>query len=401
MKCPKCDARLPDGYRFCYKCGTMFAFPGETPEESVRLAKEQYQKYVQYVRAQQSQQEQQPQPSQQPQQAAAPQPQQTAPEQQPAQQADFFTQLSRQQVSPASQARQASEQVGLGAQGNPQQVQPEQSLAQYYQQQQVQPSPYQAQQQAHQPGLPPQRVGYAASVYPSAGAESRKTTSGAAITAFVLGIVALTTSFLPIINNASFFVALVGFVFAIVGIAATKKNKPKKGRGFAVAALLINVIAVALVFFTQSLFLAAFNSALEGPKPVTTGSQQGSGQADYSAMEIGQSVTLENGITITVKNVRKGLENYGGSPVTEVTVVYSNGGKTNANFNMFDWKSESANGVIESATIYTQGENDLSSGQLAPGGTVEGNVYFEGEAAKVYYYSNIVQSESHICWIVP
>ncbi len=78
MKCPKCDAQLPDGYRFCYKCGTMFAFPGETPEESVRLAKEQYQKYVQYVRAQQAQQEQQPQSSQQP--------QQTAPEQQPAQQ---------------------------------------------------------------------------------------------------------------------------------------------------------------------------------------------------------------------------------------------------------------------------------------------------------------------------
>lgn len=86
--------------------------------------------------------------------------------------------------------------------------------------------------------------------------------SGLAIAALVLGIVAMATSFLPIINNASFFVAIVGFVLAIVGIVGTGKGK-KSGRGMAIAGLVLSVVAVVAVLGSQAFYGAAIDSATD------------------------------------------------------------------------------------------------------------------------------------------
>lgn len=56
--------------------------------------------------------------------------------------------------------------------------------------------------------------------------------SGMAIAGFVLGIIALLTSFLPIINNFSFFLAILGMIFGIVGMVGIMKGK-KSGKGLA------------------------------------------------------------------------------------------------------------------------------------------------------------------------
>lgn len=50
-------------------------------------------------------------------------------------------------------------------------------------------------------------------------------TSGMAIAALVLGILAILTSFLPIINNGSFFLAALGLIFAVVGFVGIRKGK--------------------------------------------------------------------------------------------------------------------------------------------------------------------------------
>lgn len=49
--------------------------------------------------------------------------------------------------------------------------------------------------------------------------------SGMAIAGFVLGIIALLTSFLPIINNFSFFLAILGMIFGIVGMVVSRKAR--------------------------------------------------------------------------------------------------------------------------------------------------------------------------------
>ena len=52
--------------------------------------------------------------------------------------------------------------------------------------------------------------------------------SGMAIAGFVLGIIALLTSFLPIINNFSFFLAILGMIFGIVGMVGIDDRQEKR-----------------------------------------------------------------------------------------------------------------------------------------------------------------------------
>lgn len=85
-----------------------------------------------------------------------------------------------------------------------------------------------------------------------------KTTSAMAIAGLVLGILALLSSWIPIINNLSFLIALLGLIFSIVGLVATSRGM-RSGKGMAIAALVINIIACVVVLGTQSLFAAALS----------------------------------------------------------------------------------------------------------------------------------------------
>ena len=82
--------------------------------------------------------------------------------------------------------------------------------------------------------------------------------SAMAIVGLVLGFFALISSWMPIVNNLSFIVALLGLVFSIIGIVSASRGK-SSGKGLAVAALVINVIACVIVLATQSMFAAALS----------------------------------------------------------------------------------------------------------------------------------------------
>lgn len=77
--------------------------------------------------------------------------------------------------------------------------------------------------------------------------------SGLGIAGLVLGVVALLTSFLPIINNASFVIAIIGFVLAVVGTLQCVRGK-RAGKGLAIAAIVANVVACALVLGSQQMY---------------------------------------------------------------------------------------------------------------------------------------------------
>lgn len=241
--------------------------------------------------------------------------------------------------------------------------------------------------------------------------EKGQSTSGLAIAGLVVAGIALLTSFIPIVNNASFVFGLIGAVFAIVGIVQTGKGK-RRGRGLAVAGLVIAVLSVVIVLVTQSMYSAAIDSVTNGAQPTdassssaapaasTDAASSSASSADYSNMAPGQSVDLDNGLSVSVDKVEAGLSNYDGSKVTQVTVTYKNNGSSNASFNAFDWKASDANGAQRDETYYASQENALNSGTLSAGGTVTGTIAFEGDITKVYYYSSIVQSDSNIAWAV-
>lgn len=113
---------------------------------------------------------------------------------------------------------------------------------------------------------------------------------------------------------------------------------------------------------------------------------------------IGTTVNLPDGLSVTVDSVEPGLVNYDGSAMTGIHVTYTNNGDDGASYNVFDWKGEDANGAQQSSGYYSDGSDELSSGTLAKGGTVSGNVYFKGDLARVLYFGNVLEKTATASW---
>lgn len=136
--------------------------------------------------------------------------------------------------------------------------------------------------------------------------------SGLAIAGLVLGIIAAVTSFLPIINNISFFMAVIGLVFAIVGILSVRKGK-SSGMGMAIAALVLCIVAGAVVLGSQALYTAAIDDAVEQSSQ-QLGKMTGDATDDILGVDV--DVTLgefsiskdgygfvKSGLPVTVRNL--------------------------------------------------------------------------------------------------
>lgn len=113
---------------------------------------------------------------------------------------------------------------------------------------------------------------------------------------------------------------------------------------------------------------------------------------------IGTTVNLPDGLSVTVDSVEPGLANFDGSAMTGVHVTYTNNGDDGASYNVYDWKGEDANGAQQSTGYYSEGSDELSSGTLAKGGTVSGNVYFKGDLARVLYFGNPLEKTATASW---
>ena len=143
--------------------------------------------------------------------------------------------------------------------------------------------------------------------------------------------------------------------------------------------------------------------------PESTQQAEQSGSEEQSATEqkaeestenlvIGTNVNLPDGLSVTVDSVEPGLANYDGSAMTGVHVTYTNNGDDGASYNVYDWKGEDANGAQQSTGYYSEGSDELSSGTLAKGGTVSGNVYFKGDLARVLYFDNRLEKTATASW---
>lgn len=133
-----------------------------------------------------------------------------------------------------------------------------------------------------------------------------------AIVALVLGIIALLSSWVPIINNLSFIFALVGAVFAVVGLVGTLRGK-KSGRGLAIASVVVNVAAVAIVLATQSAYSAAIDEA-------ASSTVQTSDRASAAAPAAGEATSAESADKYSID----GEELTGDAYSCKISGVYTN-----------------------------------------------------------------------------
>lgn len=159
--------------------------------------------------------------------------------------------------------------------------------------------------------------------------EQQAPRSVAVIVALVLGVIALISSWAPIINNLSFIFALVGAVFAVVGLVGTLRGK-KSGRGLAIASVVVNVAAVAIVLATQSAYSAAIDEAASGTVQTSDG-------ASAAAPAAGETTSAEPADKYSID----GEELTGDAYSCKISGVYTNkAGKdlsyVQVSYNLFD-----------------------------------------------------------------
>ena len=87
-----------------------------------------------------------------------------------------------------------------------------------------------------------------------------KRNSALTIVGLILAIIALTTSWVPIINNLAFALGAAALIMGVIGIVSAKKGKTANGK-MAIAVVVIAVISCALVLQTQSHYAKVIDDA--------------------------------------------------------------------------------------------------------------------------------------------
>lgn len=226
----------------------------------------------------------------------------------------------------------------------------------------------------------------------------------------VLAVISAATSFMPIINNISFFLALISAILSMVAVVSCVRGK-KSGKGVSIAGLIISVLSIVVVLATQSMYSAAIDDAVAGPDVSGVSTQSGGDDtskdkgkgddaSDAQDLAVGTSIDLEDGLSVTVDAVDTSIVNYDGSPLVGVQVTYVNNSDKSADYNMYDWKGEDAQGAQENSTFYSDGDKELSSGSLAPGGTKTGFLYFKEGTVKALYYSSVLSDGPAASWSI-
>ena len=241
--------------------------------------------------------------------------------------------------------------------------------------------------------------------------------SGLGIASLVLGIIAIVGSWIPILNNISFLLAIIGLILGIVGIFSIRKGKVG-GKGLTIAAVVINVIAIVIVICTQWVFGKALDEATKelnaGSSVVSTSEKADSNDAkkdekkdsgdskkneDTSKLAIGKAVTLDNGLQVSVDSKTEKTDQ-AGQKYLLVTVSYKNTGSEPVDYASYDWKQTSSSGNMEDPEIAILDEEPLSDGTLKPGGTVSGIVPVKTDAASISYFGNLFDKEAAATWLL-
>lgn len=186
-----------------------------------------------------------------------------------------------------------------------------------------------------------------------------------AIASLVIGILAILTSFLPIINNASFILAALGLIFAIVGLVGITRGK-KSGKGMAIAALVINVLSIVIVIATQSMFSKAIDEATtatnvsntaESAQPASNNSEStDASKSEATKAENSNKGGKEYSVSIDSAEV---VSDYEGSQALLVTYTWTNK-DTEAKSFMVDISSKAFQDGVQLETTFNTNLMDTS-----------------------------------------
>ena len=188
--------------------------------------------------------------------------------------------------------------------------------------------------------------------------------SGFATASLVLGIIGLCTSFIPIVNNVSFILALIGGIFAVVSLIK------KASKGMAIAGLIICIITSIVVYQAQKTLSDTVNDAVDtfnNNMDMGTGEKTDEILANYADVNIGEfkatksEYTTETELPVTVKNKASENKSFSiqieavradGSRITSDTVYVNNlNAGQSQDFKAFEFVSSDMLEDIKTATF--------------------------------------------------
>lgn len=171
----------------------------------------------------------------------------------------------------------------------------------------------------------------------------KKPTSGMAVTGLVLGIIALISSVVPLLNLLSFPFVLLAIIFGAIGVFQTVKGT-KGGKGIAISGLVLGVLALIV---TVAMYGGAAASA---DKPATTTGSSSTtaeqpatapaeeGDANGAAAEAAQEDTAaadaqqtEATYVVTIDEAAMGID-YQGEKAAVITYTFTNNSDKACNF---------------------------------------------------------------------
>ena len=203
----------------------------------------------------------------------------------------------------------------------------------------------------------------------------KKPTSGLAVAGLVMGIIALFSSFVPLLNLLSFPFVLLAIIFSAIGLWQTAK-KTKGGRGLAVAGLVLGVLALLV---TVAMYAAAGSSSEEHAAATDAGTSSEQPAAAEGAEPAQQGeAQAEYGVTIDGCRV---AEDYQGKPVAVVTYTFTNNADKATSFAVALRPQVFQDGVELSTAIGSDWDSEKYMSDVTPGSssTVEIGYGLEGK----------------------
>lgn len=148
----------------------------------------------------------------------------------------------------------------------------------------------------------------------------KKPTSGMAVAGLVLGIIALVSSFVPLLNLLSFPFVLLSIIFGAIGVWQTVKGS-KDGKGLAIAGLVLGILALVV---TGVMYASA--AVADSAASSTASVAEGAGETVVAEQDEGSAAY---GVTIDGCRV---TEDYAGEAVAVVTYTFTNNSEDATSF---------------------------------------------------------------------
>lgn len=186
---------------------------------------------------------------------------------------------------------------------------------------------------------------------------------------------------------------LIGIVFGVLGLVRVSK-RVATNKVMAVFGLVASALAI-LLALTSSIVTGAFIGSLGNNEPNTAPAtpEADEGQVEVNELDTfpgqtgddvvgkaGEELSIR-GVKVTASEVTPKNDTFGNLLCS--MVVLKNDGDSEVTYNVFDWKLQYPSGDIKDPTI-SDGDS-LNHGEIAPGGTAEGNVCFEDDGDEGQY----------------